>query len=110
MTNTFFDMSKIRIVSSLLLIALAILAVGLIEPDFTSAQVRERSPEKFRKHANAIVNRYIVVLDDDAVNSITRDTAVAEIGNSFYGAPGYYTWRIYSYRGNGTYSFWLQQP
>ncbi|MGH9935506.1 MAG: S8 family peptidase, partial [Blastocatellia bacterium] len=29
---------------------------------------------------------------------------------SYYGLPGYYTWRIYSYRGNGFYNFWLQQP
>jgi subtilisin family serine protease len=29
---------------------------------------------------------------------------------SYYGAPGYYIWRIYSYRGNGLYNFWLQRP
>ncbi|MGH9842576.1 MAG: S8 family peptidase, partial [Blastocatellia bacterium] len=29
---------------------------------------------------------------------------------SYYGAPGYYKWRIYSYKGNGFYNFWLQQP
>ncbi|MGH9840848.1 MAG: S8 family serine peptidase, partial [Blastocatellia bacterium] len=29
---------------------------------------------------------------------------------SYYGSPGYYKWRIFSYRGNGAYDFWLQQP
>jgi len=29
---------------------------------------------------------------------------------SYYGSPGYYAWRIYSYRGNGFYNFWMQQP
>jgi len=29
---------------------------------------------------------------------------------SYYGSPGYYKWRIYAYRGNGFYNFWLQQP
>jgi hypothetical protein len=28
----------------------------------------------------------------------------------YYGSPGYYSWRIFSYRGNGFYNFWLQQP
>jgi aqualysin 1 len=29
---------------------------------------------------------------------------------SYFGAPGYYIWRVYAYSGNGTYSFWMQRP
>ena len=29
---------------------------------------------------------------------------------TFNGTAGYYTWRIYSYSGSGSYNFWLQQP
>src|SRR5437870_3665545 len=101
MTSTFFSTHKIRIVSGLLLIALAVLAVGPIEPVSTSAQVREQSIEKFRKHANAIANRYIVVLRDDTVNFTARDKAVAEIGDSFAAAYGAQIERTYKHALNG---------
>ncbi|MEP7340237.1 MAG: hypothetical protein ABI977_21070 [Acidobacteriota bacterium] len=42
------------------------------------------------------------------VASSESETSNEEI--SYYGAPGYYTWRIYSYSGNGLYGFWLRQP
>ena len=29
---------------------------------------------------------------------------------SYYGTPGYYSWRVYAFRGAGTYNFWLQRP
>lgn len=29
---------------------------------------------------------------------------------SYNGTAGYYRWRIYSYRGSGTYHFWLKRP
>jgi hypothetical protein len=29
---------------------------------------------------------------------------------SYYGSPGYYVWRIYSYSGSGSYDFWMQRP
>jgi len=29
---------------------------------------------------------------------------------AYFGSPGYYIWRIFSYRGNGSYDFWLQRP
>ena len=29
---------------------------------------------------------------------------------NYFGAPGYYTWRVYAYSGNGFYSFWMQRP
>ncbi|HEX4950139.1 MAG TPA: S8 family peptidase [Blastocatellia bacterium] len=29
---------------------------------------------------------------------------------NFHGIPGYYTWRIYRYSGNGSYDFWMQKP
>ncbi len=29
---------------------------------------------------------------------------------AYNGTSGYYRWRVYSYRGSGSYSFWLQHP
>jgi aqualysin 1 len=29
---------------------------------------------------------------------------------TYYGAPGYYSWRIYAFGGTGFYNFWSQQP
>jgi aqualysin 1 len=29
---------------------------------------------------------------------------------SYYGAPGYYVWRIAPYSGNGFYNFWMRRP
>ena len=29
---------------------------------------------------------------------------------NFYGIPGYYTWRVYRYSGNGFYDFWMSKP
>jgi subtilisin family serine protease len=101
MTSTFFSASKIRMMSGLLLIALAVLAVGLIKPTSTRAQVRQPLPEKFRKRANAIANRYIVVLRDGAVNLTVRDKALAEIGDSFAAAYGARIERTYKHALNG---------
>jgi subtilisin family serine protease len=103
MTSSFFITRKVRIVNGLLLIALTVLAVGLIEPGFTSAQVREQSQGKLRKHSNAntIANRYIVVLRDDAVNYDVRDRAVAEIGSSLAAAHGAQIERTYTHALNG---------
>jgi subtilisin family serine protease len=84
MTNAFFNARKAGIVIGLSLIALALFAIWPMEP---GAQSREQSRGKFRKSANAIANRYIVVLRDDAVNQAARDASVAEIGDSL--AAGY---------------------
>ena len=46
--------------------------------------------------------RWVVVASSES------PTASEEI--SYYGAPGYYAWRIYAYSGNGFYNFWLRQP
>lgn len=83
MTNAFFNARK-AVVIGLSLIALALFAIWPMEP---GAQSREQSREKFRKSANAIANRYIVVLRDDAVNQAARGASVAEIGDSL--AAGY---------------------
>ncbi len=103
MTSSFFNTRKVRIVSGLLLIALAVSAVCLIKPVFTSAQGREQAPVKLRKHAKAkaIANHYIVVLHDDAVNYTTRDAAVAEIGDSLAAAHGAEIERTYKHALNG---------
>jgi hypothetical protein len=42
------------------------------------------------------------------VASSESGTPAEEI--SYYGAPGYYTWRIYAYSGNGFYNLWLRRP
>ena len=42
------------------------------------------------------------------VASSESPTPAEEI--SYYGAPGYYIWRIYAYSGNGFYNFWMQRP
>ncbi len=42
------------------------------------------------------------------VASSTGTTSTESI--VYNGSAGYYTWRIYSYSGSGSYNFWLQQP
>ncbi len=103
MISGFFNTRKVRIVSGLLPIALAVLAVCLMDPLFTSAQGREQSQEKLRKHAsaNAVANRYIVVLDNDAVNFAAHDTAVAEVGDSLAATHGAQIEMTYKHALNG---------
>ena len=38
------------------------------------------------------------------------ESASSEEQIAYAGSAGYYRWRIYSYGGSGSYSFWLQQP
>src|SRR5262245_18833917 len=95
------DGKRLKITKLLLLTLLAMATMWAVAPRFTPVrgQVRATQPKfreqaqatqpKFRKHARAIANRYIVVLNDDAVKYTARDLAVAEIGASFakvYGA------------------------
>ena len=101
MNNALFRSRKTRVVAALLLIVLAVFAVGLIKPVLTIAQVRETAQEKFRKHANAIANRYIVVLRDETVDFSARATAVAEIGESLVAAYGAQIERTYKHALNG---------
>ena len=101
MINMFFNTGRISIISGLRLIALVIITVGLMRPVFTGAQSREQSREKLRKHANAIANRYIVVLRDGVVNSALRDAAVAEIGVSLTSAYGAQVEMTYQHALNG---------
>ncbi|MBE2199599.1 MAG: S8 family peptidase [Anaerolinea sp.] len=42
------------------------------------------------------------------VASSTSSSSTESI--TYNGAAGYYTWRIYSYSGSGSYNFWLQRP
>ena len=37
--------------------------------------------------------------------SVTSEEQIA-----YNGTPGYYRWRVFSYSGSGTYTFWLQRP
>jgi hypothetical protein len=47
-------------------------------------------------------NRWRVVASSTSANS--SESIV------YSGGAGYYTWRIYSYSGSGSYDFWLQRP
>lgn len=88
MDNPFFNSRKFSLAISLSLVANFVI-VGFLTPALSSAQALQQPSEKFRKHVNAIARRYIVVLRDEAVSSIARDEAMAELGDSFaitYGA------------------------
>lgn len=47
-------------------------------------------------------NRWRVVASSTNANSSEAIT--------YNGSTGYYTWRVYSYSGSGSYNFWLQRP
>jgi subtilisin family serine protease len=81
-----FHPRKRGVVASLLLMALTVIVIGTLAMRETKAQ--ERAPQKLRKHANAIANRYIVVLHDEVVNSFAREESVAEIGQGLTAAYG----------------------
>jgi serine protease len=38
------------------------------------------------------------------------ESATSQEQIAYNGTSGYYRWRVYSYRGSGSYSFWLQHP
>jgi hypothetical protein len=116
---------KRGVVSGLLLSAVMVLAIGLVAANLPGTSAHAQTQLKLRQHAKAIANRYIVVLRDDTVNNLGSNTAVADIArppycpsrnsiitaeeSAYCGAPGYYTWRVYAYSGNGSYEFWLQR-
>ncbi|MGH9841281.1 MAG: S8 family serine peptidase, partial [Blastocatellia bacterium] len=87
-----------------LLTLLATAALWTVGHRFTLVRGQDQAPQsKFRKHANAnaIANRYIVVLRDDAVNYTARETSVAEIGESFAAAYGAQIEMTYKHALNG---------
>ena len=98
MNTSFFNTRKVRTLVGFLLIGLIVFAIW---PASQNAQDRDQLRQKFRKHANAIANRYIVVLRDDAVDSAFRDAAVAEIGDSLAVAYGAEIERTYKHALNG---------
>ncbi len=72
-----------KILKLFLLTILATAALWTAGPRFTPVRGQDQAPQaKIRKHANAISNRYIVVLRDEAVNGFAREESVAELGNS----------------------------
>ena len=95
LNNGLLNPRKRGVIASLLLMALIVLAVGTLAMRETKAQ--ERAPQKLRKHANAITNRYIVVLRDDAVNNLAGDEPVKQLGNSFAAAYGAQVERTYQH-------------
>jgi proteasome lid subunit RPN8/RPN11 len=38
------------------------------------------------------------------------ESATAEEQIAYSGTAGFYRWLVYSFRGSGSYSFWLQRP
>jgi serine protease len=38
------------------------------------------------------------------------ESAISEEQIAYSGTSGYYRWRVYSYSGSGSYTFWLQRP
>jgi subtilisin family serine protease len=85
MTKLIYHRRKTGFVFGLLLV---VLAVGMLALRVSHAQTPAPTQQKFRKQANAIANRYIVVLRADAVNYTDRDTALAEVGNALAALHG----------------------
>ncbi|NOT62885.1 MAG: S8 family peptidase, partial [Acidobacteria bacterium] len=75
--------------------ALMVLVIGMSAMRVTEAQ--EHESQKLRKHANAIANRYIVVLRDDAVSNFAGDEPVKQLGNSFAAAYSAQVERTYQH-------------
>ncbi len=95
---------KRKLAHLFLLTLLALAALWAALPGFTPVRGQAQLAQtKFRKHADAkaIANRYIVVLNDGAVNNFARDTAIAEIGDSFAAAYGAQIERTYQHALNG---------
>lgn len=44
------------------------------------------------------------------VNVASGTSATSNEDVTYTGTAGYYTWRIYSYSGSGSYNFWMQRP
>jgi thermolysin len=64
-----------------------------------------------RGPADADFDLYLMKWDGARWVTVARSegaTSAEEI--SYFGSPGYYTWQIFSYRGSGAYSFWMQAP
>jgi len=101
LNNGLFNSRNTGMAIILLLVAVALLAAGTNAPGLISAQTPEQAPQKFHKHADAIANRYIVVLNDDAVNNFARDASFAEIGNSFTARYDVQIERTYKHALNG---------
>ncbi len=91
-----------KLTNLFLLTMLAMAPMWTVAPRLTPVRSQAQAPRpKFRKQARAVANRYIVVLNDDAVRYTARDTAVAEIGDSFAAAHGARIERTYKHALNG---------
>lgn len=85
-----------------LLALLATATLWTIVPRFTPVRGQDQVPQsKFRKHAKAIANRYIVVLRDEAIDHTARNKAVTEIGDSLAASYGAQIERTYKHALNG---------
>jgi serine protease len=93
MNYSVLNLRKINILLGLVLLIIILVAVSL--PFRTHAQERKptqrRNPTQRKLYTpeNAVPNRYIIVLRDEAVNTTTPERALAEIADAFavlYGA------------------------
>jgi subtilisin family serine protease len=101
MTKLIYHRQKAGFVFGLLLAAIVVLAVGLLALRVSHAQTPAPTQQKFRKQANALANRYIVVLRDDAVNGFARETSLADIGNELNAVYGAQIQQTYKHALNG---------
>jgi serine protease len=62
--------------------------------------------------SNADFDLYLQRWNGFAWTTVARsESATSEEQIAFIsGTPGYYRWRVFSYSGSGTYTFWLQRP
>jgi serine protease len=64
-----------------------------------------------RGPSNADFDLYLQKWNGAAWVTVARsESATSEEQIAYTGTAGYYRWRVYSYSGSGTYTFWLQRP
>jgi len=64
-----------------------------------------------RGPSNADFDLYLQKWNGFSWSTVARSESVtSEEQIAYSGTPGYYRWRVYSYSGSGTYTFWLQRP
>ena len=64
-----------------------------------------------RGPSNADFDLYLQKWNGFFWSTVARSEGVtSEEQIAYTGTPGYYRWRVYSFSGSGTYTFWLQRP
>jgi serine protease len=64
-----------------------------------------------RGPANADFDLYLLKWNGFWWVTVARsESATSEEQIAYTGTPGFYVWRVYSFSGSGSYTFWLQRP